>query len=56
MLKNQKFGVEVEMTGITREKAAAIVAEVSEPHLPVQTAPVTTHALSQTRRRANGKL
>ena len=28
MLKNQKFGVEVEMTGITREKAAAIVAEV----------------------------
>ena len=28
MIKNQKFGVEVEMTGITREKAAAIVAEV----------------------------
>ena len=28
MLKNQKFGVEVEMTGITREKAANIVAEV----------------------------
>lgn len=28
MLKNQKFGVEVEMTGITREKAASIVAEV----------------------------
>lgn len=28
MLKNQLFGVEVEMTGITREKAAAIVAEV----------------------------
>lgn len=28
MLKNQKFGVEVEMTGITREKVAAIVAEV----------------------------
>ena len=28
MLKNQKFGVEVEMTGITREKAAKIVAEV----------------------------
>lgn len=28
MLKNQLFGVEVEMTGITREKAATIVAEV----------------------------
>lgn len=28
MLKNQLFGVEVEMTGITREKAAIIVAEV----------------------------
>lgn len=28
MLKNQLFGVEVEMTGITREKAATIVAEI----------------------------
>lgn len=28
MLKNQLFGVEVEMTGITREKVATIVAEV----------------------------
>ena len=28
MLKNQIFGVEVEMTGITREKAARLVAEV----------------------------
>lgn len=28
MLKNQLFGVEVEMTGITREKAASIVAEI----------------------------
>lgn len=28
MLKNQLFGVEVEMTGITRENAAKIVAEV----------------------------
>ena len=28
MLKKQLFGVEVEMTGITREKAAKIVAEV----------------------------
>ena len=28
MIKNQKFGVEVEMTGITRKKAADIVAEV----------------------------
>ena len=28
MLKNQLFGVEVEMTGITREKAARLVAEI----------------------------
>lgn len=28
MLKNQLFGVEVEMTGITREKAARIIADV----------------------------
>ena len=28
MLKNELFGVEVEMTGITREKAARLVAEV----------------------------
>lgn len=28
MLKNQLFGAEVEMTGITREKAAVIIAEV----------------------------
>ncbi len=30
MLKNQKFGVEIEMTGITREKAAQIVGEILE--------------------------
>lgn len=36
MLKNQKFGVEIEMTGITREKAAQIVGEVlgSRPSAP----------------------
>lgn len=28
MIKNQKYGVEVEMTGITRAKAASIIAEV----------------------------
>lgn len=28
MLKNQKYGVEIEMTGITRKKVAKIVAEV----------------------------
>lgn len=28
MLKNQKFGVEIEMTGITRAKAADLVAEI----------------------------
>jgi len=30
MLRNQLFGVEVEMTGITRKKAAMIVANVLE--------------------------
>lgn len=28
MIKNQKYGVEVEMTGITRAKAASVIAEV----------------------------
>lgn len=28
MLKKQKFGVEIEMTGITRERAAEVVAKV----------------------------
>ncbi len=36
MLKNQKFGVEIEMTGITRKKAAQIVGEIlgSRPSTP----------------------
>lgn len=36
MLRNQLFGVEVEMTGITREKAAALVGEIlgSQPSRP----------------------
>lgn len=36
MLKNQLFGVEVEMTGITREKAAQVIAEIlgSRPSAP----------------------
>lgn len=36
MLKNQKFGVEIEMTGITRAKAADLVAEIlgSRPSAP----------------------
>jgi hypothetical protein len=36
MLKNQKFGVEIEMTGITRATAAQIVGEVlgSQPSAP----------------------
>lgn len=39
MLKNQKFGVEVEMTGISRERAAKVVAEVlgSTPSQPNRT-------------------
>ena len=54
MLKNQLFGVEVEMTGITREKAAKIVAEVLST-TPVQTAVAMKHALLPTRPPANGK-
>lgn len=36
MLKNQKFGVEVEMTGISRERAAQVIAEVfgTTPSMP----------------------
>lgn len=36
MLRNQLFGVEVEMTGITRERAAALVGEIlgSQPSRP----------------------
>lgn len=39
MIKNQKFGVEIEMTGITREKATKIVSEVlsSTPSRPDST-------------------
>ena len=31
MLKEQRFGVEVEMTGISRKKAADVLAEVFVP-------------------------
>lgn len=36
MLKNQLFGIEVEMTGITRQKAADIIGEIlgSRPSMP----------------------
>lgn len=33
MIKKQRFGVEVEMTGITREKAAQVVAQVLETQI-----------------------
>lgn len=35
MLKNQKFGVEIEFTGITRRKAAGIVAKVLGCEVPL---------------------
>lgn len=35
MLKNQKFGVEIEFTGITRRKAAGIVAKVLGTSVPL---------------------
>lgn len=44
MLKNQLFGVEVEMTGITREKAAKIVGEVLGSQSSRPAADVTRHA------------
>lgn len=53
MLKNQLFGVEVEMTGITREKAARIVAEVLEsvPSQPEANCYHTRNIIDQTARK-----
>lgn len=53
MLKNQLFGVEVEMTGITREKAAKIVAEVlgSTPSRPNSTCYQTRTIADQANRK-----
>ena len=53
MLKNQLFGVEVEMTGITREKAAKIVAEVlgSTPSQPNSTCYQTRTIADQANRK-----
>ena len=53
MLKNQLFGVEVEMTGITREKAAKIVAKVlgSTPSGPDRTCYQTHTIADQTNRK-----
>lgn len=52
MIKNQKFGVEVEMTGITREKAAKIVAETLDtaPSYPNSTCYKTRTIIDQTDR------
>ena len=57
MLKNQLFGVEVEMTGITREKAARIIADVlgTTPSRP-ESSCYHARAQSLIRRLANGKL
>lgn len=53
MLKNQLFGVEVEMTGITREKAAKIVAEVlgTTPSCPDSSCYVTRTIADQAARK-----
>jgi hypothetical protein len=53
MLKNQLFGVEVEMTGITRAKAAKIVAEVlgTTPSQPDSTCYHTRTILDQAARK-----
>ena len=53
MLKNQLFGVEIEMTGITREKAAKIVAEVlgSTPSRPNSTCYQTRTIADQANRK-----
>ena len=52
MLKKQLFGVEVEMTGITREKAAKIVAEAfgTTPSYPDSTCYETRTIIDQTAR------
>lgn len=52
MLKNQLFGVEVEMTGITRGRAAKIVAEAlgTTPSYPDSTCYETRTIIDQTAR------
>ena len=59
MLKEQRFGVEVEMTGITRKKAADILAEVFGTTAGDSDGTcyyTRKNASSETRRTANGKL
>ena len=53
MLKRQRFGVEIEMTGITREKAAKIVADVlgTTPSRPDSTCYHTRIIADQTTRK-----
>lgn len=53
MLKNQKFGVEVEMTGISRERAAKVVADVlgSTPSQPDRTCYETRTIADQSARK-----
>ena len=53
MLKKQRFGVEIEMTGITREKAAKIVADVlgTTPSHPDSTCYHTRIIVDQTARK-----
>lgn len=53
MLKNQLFGVEVEMTGITRETAAKIIAEVlgTTPSQPNRTCYHTHTIIDQASRK-----
>ena len=53
MLKKQRFGVEIEMTGITREKAAEVVAKVlnSTPSAP-KGSPYYTRTIKDSSRRS----
>jgi len=53
MISNQLFGVEVEMTGITREKAAALVGEIlgKEPSRPDSTCYCTRTILDSAARK-----
>lgn len=55
MLKNQKFGVEIEMTGTTRENVATSLQSSSEQQHQDLIAHAMKHAPSKTRLEENGK-
>lgn len=54
-LKDQTFGVEIEFTGITRERAAQVVADILTPTRPTQITLAITHERYLMTQVVNGK-